>query len=120
MTSKAINVERYVAEVPAERRAAIEKLRSVCLQNLSGYEECMEYGMPCYKRTGVVEVGFASQKQYIAVYVLKRDVLDEFRTKLSATSIGKGCIRFSKPEQIDFEVLKCLLRKAAESPAVPC
>src|SRR5438045_879913 len=111
MTSKAVNVERYVAEVPAERRAAIEKLRSVCLQSFSGYEECMEYGLPGYKRNGVVEVGFASQKQFIAVYVLKKDVLDEFRTKLSATSIGKGCIRFSKPEQIDFDALKRLLRR---------
>jgi hypothetical protein len=31
---------------------------------LTGYEECMECGMPGYKRTGLLEVSFASQKKY--------------------------------------------------------
>jgi len=120
MTSKAPNVESYVREVPAGRRAAIEKLRSLCRRNLTGYEECMEYGLPGYKRNGVLEIAFASQKQYIALYVMKKDVLDEFRGALSAASTGKGCIRFSKPDRMDFAVLQRLLRRNAESRTVPC
>jgi uncharacterized protein YdhG (YjbR/CyaY superfamily) len=120
MTSKAADVEGYIAEVPAERREAIERLRSLCQQNLPGYEECMEYGMPGYKRDGVLEVSFASRKHYIALYVLKKSVLDEFRDLLSASSIGKGCIRFAKPQQLDFEVLGRMLRRAAESKTAPC
>jgi uncharacterized protein YdhG (YjbR/CyaY superfamily) len=120
MTSKAPDVQSYVNEVPAERRAAIEKLRSLCRQSLTGYEECMEYGMPGYKRDGLLEVSFASQKQYISLYVLKKDVLDEFRGALSASSIGTGCIRFSRPDKMDFEVLKRLLRRTAESKSAPC
>src|SRR6266481_7894446 len=102
MTSKAPDVQTYIAEVPAQRRAAIEQLRNLCNQNLRGYQECMEYGMPGYRRNGVLEVAFASQKQYIALYVLKKDVVDEFRSALSASIIGKGCIRFTKPDKIDF------------------
>jgi uncharacterized protein YdhG (YjbR/CyaY superfamily) len=120
MTSKAPDVESYIREVPAERRAAIEKLRTLCRRNLTGYEECMEYGLPCYKRNGAPEIAFASQKQFIAFYVMKKSVLDEFRGSLAASSIGKGCVRFSKPEQIDFAVLQRLLRRNAESAAVPC
>jgi uncharacterized protein YdhG (YjbR/CyaY superfamily) len=120
VTSKAPDVQTYIAEVPAERRAAIQKLRSLCKQNLAGYEECIEYGMPCYKRNGVPEVGFASQKQYIALYVLKKDVVDEFRSALSASDIGKGCIRFRRPDKIDFEVLTRLLRRTADSKSAPC
>src|SRR4051812_1742711 len=102
MISRAPDVATYVAEVPEERRPAIEKLRSLCRQTLTGYEETIEYGMPCYKRDGVLEVFFASQKQFVALYVLKKEVLDEFREALSAASIGKGCIRFKKPAAIDF------------------
>jgi len=120
MTSKAPNVQSYVKEVPAERRPAIEKLRSLCRQNLTGYEECMAYGMPTYKCDGVPEVAFASQKQYIALYVMKKDVVDEFRGALAAASIGKGCIRFSRPDQMDFAVLERLLRRTAESGSAPC
>src|SRR2546422_11442985 len=120
MISKAADVQTYIAEVSAEQRAAIEKLRSLCRQHLIGYEECMEYGMPVYKRNGVVEVSFASQKQYIALYVLKKEVLDEFRGALAGSKIGKGCVRFAKPDRIDFDVLKQLLSRTAESKSAPC
>lgn len=76
--------------------------------------------MPAYKRLGLVEVAFASQKQYIALYVLNKEVLDRFRSELSASSIGKGCIRYKKPEQIDFEVLNDLLRCAVRSKSATC
>jgi len=120
MTSKTTDVAEYLQEAPAERRAALEKLRELCRRNLKGYQECMEYGMPVYKRNGSVEIAFASQKQYIALYVLKKEVLDEFRGALGATSIGKGCIRFRRPEQIDFSVVAQLLARAGESASRPC
>jgi|ERR1700687_363452 len=120
MISKAADVKTYIAQLPAGRRDAVERLRGLCRQHLTGYEECMEYGMPAYKRNGVVEVSFASQKQYIALYVLKKDVVDEFRDALPDSRIGKGCIRFTKPDKIDFDVLKQLLRRTADSQSAPC
>ena len=119
MISKATDIASYLKELPADRRAAIEKLRSLCRQHLAGYEECMEYGMPGYKRNGALEISFASQKQYIALYV-KPSVVDEFRSELGAASIGKSCIRFSKPEQIDFDAIAKLLRRTGETPACSC
>jgi len=120
MISKATDVRTYVAELPAERRPAIEKLRRLCRQHLTGYEECMAYGMPAYKRNGAVEIAFASQKQYVAFYVLKKDVLDEFRAALAGAKIGKGCVRYSNPARIDFDVLTQLLARTASSSAAPC
>ncbi len=120
MTSKAPNVDAYLAELPAERRATLDKLRRLCRKTLAGYEECMAYGMPAYQRRGVPELAFASQKQYVALYVMKKDVVDEFREALPAASIGKGCIRFTKPEQIDFAVIERILRRTTESASAPC
>jgi len=119
LTSKATDVASYIQEVPAERRAAIEKLRTLCRKNLTGYEECMEFGMPGYKRNGSLELSFASQKQYIALYV-KPILADEFRAELGAASIGKSCIRFTKPEQIDFAVITKLLRRTEATPPCSC
>ena len=62
MQSKAKNVAAYLKELPEERRRPLTRMRQLCRQVLVGYEECMEYGMPVYKRNGVVEIGFASQK----------------------------------------------------------
>jgi uncharacterized protein YdhG (YjbR/CyaY superfamily) len=119
MTSKATDVVGYIQELPADRRAAIEKIRNLCRQNLKGYEECMEFGMPGYKRNGSVELSFASQKQYIALYV-KPTVVNEFRGVLGAASIGKSCIRFKKPEEIDFAVIAKLLCRTEATPACSC
>jgi uncharacterized protein YdhG (YjbR/CyaY superfamily) len=80
----------------------------------------MEYGVPAYKRNGVVEVAFASQKQYISLYVLKKDVLDRHRKALAGCSMGKGCIRFPKADRIDFTIVTALLRDTAKSKSTPC
>jgi uncharacterized protein YdhG (YjbR/CyaY superfamily) len=120
MTSKAVDVAGYLNQLPAERRAVLQELRGLCRRHLAGYEECMAYGLPGYKRNGNLEVAFASQKQYIALYVMKKDVVDEFRGALPAASIGKGCIRFTKADKMDFAVLAQLLRRTAESESRPC
>jgi uncharacterized protein YdhG (YjbR/CyaY superfamily) len=120
MTSKAADVADYLAEVPADRRAALEKLRALCRKHLKGYEEVMEYGMPGYKREGALELSFASQKGYIALYV-KPTLANEFRAQLPKASIGKSCVRFRKPEDINFTVIAELLRRtAATAPCASC
>ena len=63
MQSSARNVASYIREAPKERQQCLTRLRKLCLDTLTGYEEGMVYGMPCYKREGVAEVGFASQKK---------------------------------------------------------
>jgi uncharacterized protein YdhG (YjbR/CyaY superfamily) len=76
--------------------------------------------LPGYRRNGSLEVAFASQKQYIALYVMKKDVVDEFRSLLPKAGIGKGCIRFTRPALMDFEVIGKLLSRVVESKSVPC
>ena len=82
----------------------------------------MMYGGPCYTRNGEVEVGFASQKNFIAVYILSLDVMNQHRDLLKArgVSLGKGCIRYSKPERIDFKVVEMMLKATQQSTGVIC
>lgn len=120
MISQAPDVPTYLAELPANRRPTLERLRALCLQSLPGYEECMQYGLPCYRRNGRMEVSFASQKQHISLYVMKQDVVDSFRSSLTTASIGKGCIRFTYPERMNFEVIERLLQATAASSSNPC
>ena len=109
MRSDAATVDEYIAEAPAERRDALRLLRRLCREELTGFEEAMRYGMPGYLRAGEVEVGFASQKQYLALYVLRRDAVEAQAKKLTGLSVGKGCIRFRRPEQIDQPTVRALL-----------
>jgi uncharacterized protein YdhG (YjbR/CyaY superfamily) len=124
MQSKSKTVDSYLEEVPAERKQRLTKLRDLCLAKLTGFTESMAYGMPSYKRSGAdeVEVAFASQKNYISLYILKQDVMNAYKDKLSGTgvSFGKGCIRFTKAEHISFEIIEEMLRAAEESDGEIC
>ncbi len=115
MQSKATTVDDYLKEVPADRLEAFSTIRKLCLNELKGYEETMQYGMPSYEKDNIVEVGFASQKHFIALYILKLDVMNEHKEQLQGVSIGKGCIRFTSPRKINFEVIQKMLSGTALS-----
>jgi len=118
--SDAATVEEYIAEAPAERRDALELLRRLCRDELADFEEAMRYGMPGYIRGGVVEVSFASQKSYISLYILRRGALDANAERLAGLSLGKGCLRFGRPEQVDPAVVRAVLKAAAEDSGPLC
>jgi uncharacterized protein YdhG (YjbR/CyaY superfamily) len=110
LQSKAQTVDEYFKEVPADRLPALQQLRRLCQEHLPGFEESMTYGMPCYSRDGVVEVGFASQKNNLALYIVRKDVMDVYRGEFPASTIGKGCIRYRNPARIDFAVVEAMLK----------
>jgi hypothetical protein len=133
MQSKAITVEQYLAELPPERRAALEDVRRVILSNLpAGYEEGMQYGMigyyvphavfpdgyHCDPTQPLPFAGLASQKQYMSLYLscIYMDSDDDFafRKAWLATgkplNMGKSCIRFKKLEDLALDVIADLIR----------
>lgn len=120
MQSNAPTVDTYLEEVPRERLAALTEIRRLCREHLIGFEEHMQYGGPCYSRNGVIEVGFASQKHNIALYILRKDVLDAHRDAFPASALSKGCIRFRNPNKINFAVIEALLRETVTSTGEIC
>jgi uncharacterized protein YdhG (YjbR/CyaY superfamily) len=82
----------------------------------------MQCGSPCYSRNGEVEVGFASQKNFIGLYILRTDVMKAHQNllKVKGVSLGKGVIRYSNPEKIDFKVVEMMLKATQESSGPHC
>ena len=122
MQSSAKTVSAYLKEVPAGRREALLKLRELCRTTLTGFKESMASSGPVYSRNGVVEVGFASQRNFIGLYILRTDVMLAHRYMLNipGVTLGKGAIRYSKPEKIDFKVVEKLLKATVESTGEVC
>jgi uncharacterized protein YdhG (YjbR/CyaY superfamily) len=118
--STAVDVDAYLAEVPPERTPALTRLRELCRAELQGFTEGMAYGMPTYRRDGEAEIAFASQRQYISFYLMRTDVRDAFQERLAGQDMGKGCLRFRKPEKVDFELVRDLLRATAGGPGPIC
>lgn len=118
--STAADVGTYIAEAPEERREALTRIRTLCLQELTGFEEVMAYGMPGYRRGGVIEIAFASQKRHLSFYLLRTDVREAFAERLAGEDMGKGCLRFTRAAAVDFDLVRDLLRATAERPGQIC
>jgi uncharacterized protein YdhG (YjbR/CyaY superfamily) len=114
------SIDEYIGEASLERRDALTLLRRLCREELSGFEEAMRYGMPSYLRDDTVEVAFASQKAHISLYILRQAALDANAQRLRGLSVGKGCIRFRSPEQIDPTTVRALLRATASDSGQIC
>ena len=118
--SAASTVAGYLDEQADGWKPTLRKLRAACRRELAGFTEEMRYGMPSYCRDGVVELSFAAQARYLSLYVLRQPVLDAHRAELAGLSLGKGCIRYRRPDQIDWDLVNDLLAASASSEAEIC
>jgi hypothetical protein len=135
MKSNAQTPEQYINSLPEDRKDAVIELRRVILKNIpKGFKEVMSYGMigyviphslypPGYRCDANLPLPFlniASQKNFIALYHMgiysDKRLFDWFTgeygkhvtTKLD---MGKGCVRFKKPDQIPFKLIGELVSK---------
>ncbi|MFJ7588334.1 DUF1801 domain-containing protein [Streptomyces sp. NPDC097617] len=112
-----MDVATYLDAVPEARRPALVRLRELCLEELTGFEEHIAYGMPAYVRAGGTdgEIAWANQKQYISFYLMRTDIRDAFADRLAPHDMGKVCLRFRNPAKVDFDLLRDLLRATARA-----
>jgi uncharacterized protein YdhG (YjbR/CyaY superfamily) len=123
--SDADTVEQYLAELPDDRRDAIETVRDTILVNLpEGYVEEMNFGMitysvplatypDTYNGQPLMYAGLASQKNHMAVYLTgvyadedQRDAfLDRYRETGKRLDMGKSCVRFRRIDDLPVELI---------------
>jgi uncharacterized protein YdhG (YjbR/CyaY superfamily) len=144
MQSKAKTVAAYLAELPADRRTAIEGVRKVILKNLDrDFEEGMQYGMiSYYVPHRIYPAGYhcdpsqplpfaclASQKNYMSLYMMSiygdRDHAQWFHEEWAKTGkkldMGKSCIRFKKLDDLPLDLIgKAVARVKAKNYIAVC
>lgn len=85
-------IDEYLAPLPAEQRAALQKVRKTVRAAVPGAEECISYGLPTFKIEGKAFFYFGAAARHCAIYgAVERDLqedLADFETN------GKGTIRF--------------------------
>lgn len=129
------NTEKYIAEIPQERRAAFTKLVATIRENIPhGFTEMMQYSMPsrsvsledyppgyhCAANTPLPFLSVANQKNSINFYHMgiyaDKELSDWFVAEFPKHSkkkldMGKTCIRFKRTEDIPFVLMGELASK---------
>lgn len=127
--------EDYIAQLPDDRKTAVEQLWHTVRDNLpEGFSGAIQYGMigffvpvsiypPGYHanpKEPLPFLGIASQKQYIALYhmglYIFPEELDWFRREYpkhmkTRLDMGKSCIRFRNPGSIPYALIAELCQK---------
>jgi hypothetical protein len=134
MQSKATSVKQYLAELPDDRRSAVESVRKTVLKNLDkGFEEGMQYGMigwyvphkiypagyHCDPKQPLPYACLASQKNHLSLYLMStyfegpegKWFRDEWAKTGKKLDMGKCCIRFKKIEDLALDVIGEAIRR---------
>ena len=107
MQSKATTIDDYLAELPAERRAALCDVRALIHRVAPKTMEAMQYGLPAFGDL----CALASQKNYMALYVCEGDIVKAHLAQLGKVSCGKGCIRFKRLTDLNLGAVESILRE---------
>jgi uncharacterized protein YdhG (YjbR/CyaY superfamily) len=106
-------VKAYLAGLDPERQAALTKLRALILETVPDAVETMKYRMPTYEYGPGVLCAFASQKQYMSLYV-ELEAVEQHHDELTDLNVGKSCIRFRRLEQLPLNTVRTILEETQE------
>ena len=110
MQSKAATVSEYLEELPPDRRSDLNELRALIRRVSPKSEEWMQYGLPAFGDL----CAFASQKNYMSLYVCESDIVKAHLAQLGKVSCGKGCIRFKRLADLNLKSVENILEEILE------
>lgn len=101
-SSKAIpakNVDEYLDVLPAEEKAALQKLRQIIRAAVPEAEETINYQIPTYKYKGPL-VHFAAFKDHCSFFVVNKNIVNRFSKELQSFNTTGTTIHFTPNKPI--------------------
>jgi uncharacterized protein YdhG (YjbR/CyaY superfamily) len=113
--AESTTVDSYLAALPADKRAALEKLRTAILASAPGAEECISYQIPAFRLDGKMLVWFGAAANHCAFY--PGAVVEAHEDELKDYKTSKGTIRFSPDRPLPSALVRKLVKARIASNA---
>ncbi len=110
----AATIDEYLAGLPADRAATLERLRRIILEEAPGAQECFSYGMPAFRFGRLVLVAFAARSGHLALYPMSGGIVSAFAGDLDGFDTSKGTIRFQPWNPLPDELVRRIVRARIE------
>jgi uncharacterized protein YdhG (YjbR/CyaY superfamily) len=108
-------IDAYLATVPADRRAALVRLRRAIHAAAPGAEECLSYRIPAFRVDGEVVAGFLATAKGCSYFPFSGNVLAALAADLEGYGGTPGSLHFSPAKGLPAALVKKLVRaKLAE------
>lgn len=107
-SASAQTVDGYLAALPEEARATLEKLRKTIKAAAPKATEVISYQIPMYKHHGML-VGFAAFKDHCSFFPGAKPIATH-KDELKAYDTSKGTIRFPTGKPLPAALVKKLVK----------
>ena len=111
--ARAETVDDYLAAVPEDVRAALERLRKTIKAAAPRATEVISYQIPAYKHHGLL-VGFAASTDHCTFHIMSTKVTSAHAAELKDYKLGKASIRFAPNEPLPAALVKKLVKARIE------
>ena len=91
------DIDEYLASLPADKRATLNKLRKDIHLAAPRAEEGLSYGLPAFRLQGRPLVCFAAAANHCSFYPMSPAVIRAHADDLKRYETSKGAIRFLTP-----------------------
>ena len=102
------DVDDYLASVPEQARATLEKLRGTIKATAPEAKEVISWRMPMYYYRGML-VGFAAFKDHLSFFP-GSSVIEKYQDELKRYDTAKGTIRFPMSKPLPAALVKKLVK----------
>jgi uncharacterized protein YdhG (YjbR/CyaY superfamily) len=103
-------VDKYLAGVPEEKRATLEKLRQTIRTIVPEAEEILWYQMPTFKFEGRPLVTFAAFKNHCSLFPMSNAVIRAHADDLKSYVTSRGTVRFTSDKPLPATLVKRIVR----------
>ena len=107
-TTPAKTVDEYLAAVPEDARATLEKLRKIIRSAAPKATEVIGYQMPAFKCHGML-VYFAAFKDHCSLFP-GSSVMEALKDDLKSFETSKGTIRFTADKPLPASLVRKLVK----------
>src|SRR5262245_15974435 len=101
-------IDKYLAGVSPDKRAALNKLRRTIRAAFPRVEECISYGMPGFRLNGRVVAWIGAGRNHCAFY--PGGISEAFKTELTEYETSKGTIRFRPDHPVPATLVRKLIK----------
>jgi uncharacterized protein YdhG (YjbR/CyaY superfamily) len=109
--AEASPVDAYLATLPADQRAALQRLRVEIAQLVPDAVEAISYGMPAFTLNGRPFIWYAGWKSHCSVYPLTGAFLEAHRDELKGYGRTKGSLHFTPDAPLPGALVEELVRE---------
>jgi uncharacterized protein YdhG (YjbR/CyaY superfamily) len=110
VAKKPRTIDEYLASLPAEQRAALQKVRRAIHAAAPKAEECISYGMPAYRLNGKLIAGFRGAAKHCSFHPMSGATVETLKAELVGYSTSRGTIRFSPTAGLPAALVRKLVR----------